>query len=104
MGHQIKDLAAEFAPYGIDKAFVIEDKRLEKYTGDTYVDALAQVVSLSKPSIILFATTPMGNDLAPRLAARLKVGLLARYTEIEIDKDKKLRREGPYMVEKPRQQ
>jgi electron transfer flavoprotein alpha subunit len=95
MGHQIKDLAAEFAPYGIDKAFVIEDKRLEKYTGDTYVDALAQVVSLSKPSIILFATTPMGNDLAPRLAAKLKVGLLARYTEIAIDKDKKLTARRP---------
>jgi electron transfer flavoprotein alpha subunit len=95
MGHQIKDLAAEFAPYGIDKAFVIEDNRLEKYTGDTYVDALAQVVSLSKPSIILFATTPMGTDLAPRLAARLKVGLLARYTEIEVDRDKKLTARRP---------
>ena len=95
MGHQIKHLAAEFAPYGIDKAFVIEDKRLEKYTGDTYVDALAQVVSLNKPSIILFATTPMGNDLAPRLAARLRVGLISRYTEIEVDKDKKLTARRP---------
>lgn len=95
MGHQIKDLAAEFAPYGINKAFVIEDNRLEKYTGDTYVDALAQVVSLNKPSIILFATTPMGNDLAPRLAARLRVGLISRYTEIEVDKDKKLTARRP---------
>jgi len=95
MGHQIRDLATEFAPYGIDKAFIIEDKRLEKYTGDTYVDALAQVVGLNKPSIILFATTPMGNDLAPRLAARLRVGVIARYTEIEIDKDKKLTARRP---------
>jgi electron transfer flavoprotein alpha subunit len=95
MGYQVKDLAAELAPYVIDKAFVIEDNRLEKYTGDSYVDALAQVVNLNKPSIILFATTPMGNDLAPRLAARLKVGLLARYTEIEVDKDKKLTARRP---------
>jgi electron transfer flavoprotein alpha subunit len=95
MGHQIRDMATEFAPYGIDKAFVIEDKRLDKYTGDTYVDALAQVVSLNKPSIILFATTPMGNDLAPRLAARLRVGVIARYTEIEVDKDKKLTARRP---------
>ncbi len=95
IGHQIKDLAAEFAPYGIDKAFVIEDNRLEKYTGDAYVDALAQVVNLNKPSIILFATTPTGNDLAPRLAARLRVGVIARYTEIEVDKDKKLTARRP---------
>jgi len=95
IGHQIKDLATELAPYGIDKAFVISDKRLEKYTGDTYVDALAQVVSFHEPSIVLFATTPMGNDLAPRLAARLNVGLLARYTEIEADKDKRLTARRP---------
>jgi len=95
IGCQIKDLAAEFAPYGIDKAFVIEDNRLEKYTGDAYVDALAQVVYLVQPSIILFATTPMGNDLAPRLAARLKVGLLARYTEIEVGAEKKLTARRP---------
>jgi electron transfer flavoprotein alpha subunit len=95
IGHQVQDLAAEFAPYGIDKVFIIEDKRLEKYTGDAYVDALAQVVGLNKPSIIIFATTPMGNDSAPRLAARLKVGLLSRYTEIEVDKDKKLTARRP---------
>lgn len=90
MGFQIKALAAELAPYGIDKAFVIENNRLDKYTGDAYVDALAQVVNSNKPSVILFAATPMGNDLAPRLAARLRAGLLTRYTEIEIDADKKL--------------
>jgi electron transfer flavoprotein alpha subunit len=95
IGYQIKDLAAEFAPYGIDKAFVIEDARLEKYTGDAYVDALAQVDNLIKPSIILFATTPMGNDLAPRLAARLRVGVIARYTEIEVGAEKKLTARRP---------
>jgi electron transfer flavoprotein alpha subunit len=95
IGYQIKDLATEFAPYGIDKAFVIEDDCLEKYTGDAYVDALAQVDNLNKPSIILFATTPMGNDLAPRLAARLKVGLVARYTEIEVGAEKKLTARRP---------
>jgi electron transfer flavoprotein alpha subunit len=94
-GYQIKNLAAEFAPYGIDKAFVIEDNRLEKYNGDVYVDALAQVVALVQPSIILFATTPMGNDLAPRLAARLKVGLVSRYTEIEVGAEKKLTARRP---------
>jgi electron transfer flavoprotein alpha subunit len=95
MGHQIKDLAAELAPYGINKVYAIDDKCLERYTGDAYVDALAPIVSLNKPSIILFATTPMGNDLAPRLAARLKVGLLARYTEIEVDREKKLTARRP---------
>lgn len=90
IGNQVKDLAEQFGPYGVDKAFVIEDESLGKYTGDAYVDALEQVAKQHKPSVILFTTTPMGNDLAPRIAARLRVGLIARYTEIEIDKEKKL--------------
>jgi len=95
MGHQVRDLATELAPYGIDKVYLMSNKHLEKYTGDTYVDALEQVVNLNKPSIILFATSPMGNDLAPRIAARLKVGLVSRYTEIEVDKEKKLTARRP---------
>jgi electron transfer flavoprotein alpha subunit len=95
IGSQIKDLAAELAPYGIDRAFVIEDNLLEQYTADAYVDALAQAVNLNQPSVILFATTPVGNDLAPRLAARLRVGLLSRYTEIEVDTEKKLAARRP---------
>jgi electron transfer flavoprotein alpha subunit len=95
MGHQIRDLAEQFGAFGVDKAFVIDDKRLEKYRGDSYVDALAQVVKQHNPSVVLFATTPMGNDLAPRLAARLRVGLIAHYTEIEVDSEKKLQARRP---------
>jgi len=90
IGNQVKDLAEQFGSYGIDKAFVIEDKLLEKYTAELYVDTLEQAVKSNKPSVILFATTPVGNDLGPRLASRLKVGLVARYTEIEVDKEKNL--------------
>jgi len=95
IGRQVKSLAEEFNTYGVDKAFVIEDELLEDYTGDVYVDALAQVVKSNKPSTVLFASTPLGNDLAPRLAARLKVGLIAHYTEIEVDREGKLTARRP---------
>jgi len=90
IGHQVKCLAEYFGPYGTDKALVVEDKPLEAYGGEAYVNVLAQLVESDRPSIILLAATTIGNDLAPRLAARLKAALVARYTEIEVDREGKL--------------
>ena len=90
IGNKIKHLADQLGPYGVEKAFIIEDELLEEYTGDAYVNVLSQLAKSNKPSLVLFPTTPMGNDLAPRLAARLRVGLAAHYTEIEVDREKKL--------------
>jgi len=87
IGSQVKCLAEYFGPYGIDKALVVEDQHLETYKGEAYVNALAQLVESDRPSIILLAVTTIGNDLAPRLAARVKAALVARYTEIEVDRD-----------------
>jgi len=90
IGNQVKCLAEYFGPYGTDKALVVEDKPLEAYSGEAYVNVLAQLVESDRPSIILLAATTTGNDLAPRLAARLKAALVARYTEIEVDREGKL--------------
>lgn len=90
IGNQVKCLAEYFGPYGTDKALVVEDQHLETYNGEAYVNVLAQLVESDRPSIILLAATTIGNDLAPRLAARLKAALVARYTEIEVDREGKL--------------
>ncbi len=90
IGSQVKRLAEYFGPYGTDKALVVEDKHLETYSGEAYVNVLAQLVESDRPAIILLAATTIGNDLAPRLAARLKAALVARYTEIEVDREGKL--------------
>ncbi|HEY49243.1 MAG TPA: electron transfer flavoprotein subunit alpha/FixB family protein [Dehalococcoidia bacterium] len=90
IGHGIRDLAQGFRPYGVDKAFVFEDKLLETYSPEFYVDVMSQLIGPNKPSVILFATSPLSNDLAPRLAARLKVGLVSRYTQMEKDSEGKL--------------
>ncbi|HUV52450.1 MAG TPA: electron transfer flavoprotein subunit alpha/FixB family protein [Dehalococcoidia bacterium] len=90
IGNEVKHLADQLGPYGVENAFIIEDELLEEYTGDAYVNVLSHLVKSNQPSLVLFPTTPMGNDLAPRLAARLRVGLVTHYTEIEVDREKKL--------------
>jgi electron transfer flavoprotein alpha subunit len=48
------------------------------------------VTVVEKPSIILFGSTPNGRDLAPRVAARLRFGLTADCTRLDIDNQRQL--------------
>lgn len=90
IGHQVRNLAEGFSRYGVDKALIVQDPVFERHDSYALVDALTQLAESSRPSIVLLAASPMGNDLAPRLAARLRVALVARYTQIEVEKDKRL--------------
>ena len=42
------------------------------------------------PSVVLYGATPHGRDLAPRVAARLRLGLTADCTRLSIDDDGQL--------------
>ncbi|MEE8471382.1 MAG: electron transfer flavoprotein subunit alpha/FixB family protein [Dehalococcoidia bacterium] len=84
VGYKVRSVSSEFGHYGTDKALVVEDQHLETYDSEAYLDVLAQLAESNKPYIILFSATPLGNDLAPRLAARLKAGFAARYAEIDV--------------------
>lgn len=90
IGHQVTALAQFFSRYGADKILLVQDPFLEKYSSYAFVDAMTQLVEANRPSMVLLAATGLGNDLAPRLAARLRVPLAARYTQIEVEKEKRL--------------
>jgi len=83
--------AAEAGRYGAKKLYVAD---LGHYSTEPYTAALAQVVSEAQPSIILFAGTSDGRDLAPRLAARLNVGVASDVDRLEWT-DGKLRARRP---------
>ena len=48
---------------------------------------MAAAVNQYRPSILLFGATATGRSLAPRLAARLRTGLTADCTGLDIDRD-----------------
>ena len=82
LGHQVKALPEDLGLYAVDRVLLVDDPHLDTYSSETYVDALAQLAESHRPSIVLFSSTPLGNDLAPRLAARIRASFAARYTEI----------------------
>ena len=77
-------LAKELIGYGADKVILVHNPDLAEFNTRAYAEALEQVIKKYKPEIFLFGATTIGRDLAPRIAARLGVGLSADCTELDI--------------------
>lgn len=85
LGSGIKGLADELAAYGADKVIVVDKPELKEYTTEPYTQAMDAVIAEFKPEIVLYGATAIGRDLAPRISARVKSGLTADCTKLEID-------------------
>ena len=84
IGSDVKGLADELAAYGADKVIVVDDPELKEYRTEPYAHALASVIEKYKPEIMLVGATAIGRDLGPTVSARVKTGLTADCTSLEI--------------------
>lgn len=89
LGSNIKELADDLAKYGADKVIVVDDPALETYMTEPYTAAMDAVIQTYKPEIVLYGATAIGRDLAPRISARVKTGLTADCTKLEVDAETK---------------
>lgn len=87
LGHNVAEQAKELIAYGADEVHLVDDVRLTNYMTEPYAQAIYQMVKAGEPSSLLFGATSIGRDLAPRLSARLRTGLTADCTKLEIDED-----------------
>jgi len=84
-------VAADAGRYGAKKLYVA---KLEAYGTETFTAAVKQVADDVKPAVLLLGGTSNGRDLAPRLAARLDVGVASDVDRLEW-KDGKVRARRP---------
>ena len=84
LGYNVKGLADQLAEYGADKVIVVDDPELEVYKTEPYAHALSAVINEYKPEIMLVGATAIGRDLGPTVSARVKTGLTADCTMLEI--------------------
>lgn len=89
LGDGVKALANDLVAYGADKVIVVDDKELKEYTTEPYTHAIYSVIEKYKPEVFLFGATAIGRDLAPRVSARVKTGLTADCTKLEVDAETK---------------
>ena len=84
VGYNIKSEAKNLIETGADEVLVADNVELFDYLTEQYSQVVYQMITERKPGIVLYGATTIGRDLAPRLASRLKTGLTADCTKLEI--------------------
>jgi electron transfer flavoprotein alpha subunit len=79
--------AKELIKWGADKVFLCDAPSLKQFNDDTYAGVLSDLINEQKPSVVLAGATPIGRSFIPRVAARLRTGLTADCTSLEIDSE-----------------
>lgn len=87
LGDHVKFMADTLAKYGAERVYLAEHPHLDQYSIDGYTAVLYELTRSHEPMALLIGDTPYGRDLAPYLASRLKVGLLAGCVMLKINED-----------------
>lgn len=89
LGHEVNETYAKaLGGYGADRVYICDHPLLKDYTTDAYTKVICDLVEEKKPEIFLIGATNIGRDLGPRVAARLKTGLTADCTHLDVDVEK----------------
>jgi electron transfer flavoprotein alpha subunit len=87
LGSNISELVPILAHHGADKVCLLDSPTVADYCPEFYTDALSDLIQVNQPTLVLCGHTSVGQDLAPRLAARLKTGLVTRCTSLSVEND-----------------
>jgi electron transfer flavoprotein alpha subunit len=87
MGHHVESLAGELASYGPSTVLLADNPALASYTTEAYAWVLSEAIKERQPWAVLLPATSFGSDLAPRIAARLGLGLTADCLGLELSSE-----------------
>lgn len=73
MGSYSNALSNSIAKQDVDLIYIVDHPLLAHYSTDGFVSALEGLLHEEDNALIMISATPNGSDLAPRLAARLKI-------------------------------
>ena len=84
VGDNLDKIDEQVFPYGVDRLYKVEDKRLAPYTSNPHAAVLINLFREIKPQACLMGATCIGRDLGPRVSSCLHSGLTADCTALEI--------------------
>lgn len=85
MGRDIHGQTDKLAHYGTNRIYVVESTLCQSYSAEIYTQVLVDLIAKHRPKIVLFGATSIGKDLASRVAARLKTGLVSGCTSLDVN-------------------
>ncbi|MDA8172694.1 MAG: FAD-binding protein [Nitrospiraceae bacterium] len=77
--------ARELVRRGADKVYFCDDEIFTNFEDEPNAGLLASLINEHRPEIVLAGATAIGRSFLPRVAARLKTGLTADCTGLEIE-------------------
>ncbi|MGI5909690.1 MAG: FAD-binding protein [Sphaerochaetaceae bacterium] len=86
-GDAVAQVVEELAHYPVDVAYVYEHPAFKDFRIEPYTAALEDAIGTLHPSAVLVGGTNIGRMLAPRTAARVRTGLTADCTFLDIQKN-----------------
>jgi len=90
IGHNVAPHAKTLSAYGADRVYLADAPALASYSTEGYTAALGDAIRAHNPDAVLLPSTANGRDLAPRVAARLSIGLTGDCIGLEMDDQKRL--------------
>ena len=84
VGNNLSNIAEKLLHYNVDKVFVYDDEELAYFNIEKYTNVFEDFIKNNKPTSILVGATPVGRQLAPKVAARFKTGLTADCTILDM--------------------
>jgi electron transfer flavoprotein alpha subunit len=87
VGDTVSGLAGELIFWGADTVIAADDPVARDYRTEVYTRIIVDQALRWRPEIFLVGATPIGRDLAPRIAARLNTGCTADCTDLRIDEE-----------------
>ena len=86
-GCEVGPLAGRLIAHGADQVYLVDDRRLAHYQTGPYAQVLCTLIERHRPQIVIYGATPLGRDLAPRVAACVKAALATDVVELTIAAD-----------------
>lgn len=72
---------------GLDNLFISIDKKFKEYSPQACTATITDFLKHNPQNIFLLGATATGREIAPRVAARIDLGLTADCTQIDIDEN-----------------
>ncbi len=90
IGNNLDDQIDELFWRGADNIYFVQAPEIAEFQDEPYTNILVNLIKKHKPEIVLCGATAIGRSLISRVAVKIKAGLTADCTGLDIDPDKKI--------------
>ncbi|MBI5144984.1 MAG: 4Fe-4S binding protein [Candidatus Omnitrophica bacterium] len=90
IGNGLDDQLDELFWRGADNIYLVQAPEITHFQDEPYTNILVKLIQEYKPEIVLCGATAIGRSLISRVAVKIKAGLTADCTGLDIDPDKKI--------------